>query len=86
MRRAAAMPAAPAPITTISAVRGGGAAARAAPPKEAAVSAADPERKPRRVIVMAWFPEKLGRRRNTLANLPHLPKRGKFAAGKINHE
>ena len=57
MRRAAAMPAAPAPITTISASRGNG-AARARPPRTgAAAKPADAERKSRRVIVMSWFPE-----------------------------
>ena len=57
MRRAAAMPAAPAPITTISASRGKG-AAPARPPDNAGVaaSAADADRKWRRVIVMSWFP------------------------------
>ena len=62
-RRAAAMPAAPAPITTISASRGIGAALAANGRINAA--AAEPAISPRRVIVMttflarfqAWFPD-----------------------------
>ena len=57
MRRAAAMPAAPAPITTMSASRGNGAPHARAPSAGAAASAADAERKSRRVIVMSWFPK-----------------------------
>jgi hypothetical protein len=57
MRRAAAIPAAPAPITTMSASRGNGAAQARAQSAGAAANAADAERKPRRVIVMSWFPE-----------------------------
>ena len=56
-RRAAAMPAAPAPITTMSASRGNGAAHARARIGGVAANAADAERKPRRVIVMSWFPE-----------------------------
>ena len=56
IRRAAAMPAAPAPITTMSASRGSG-AAPARPPKTGVTARpADADRKSRRVIVMAWFP------------------------------
>ena len=57
IRRAAAMPAAPAPITTMSASRGNG-AAPARPPEKTGVAAkpADADRKVRRVIVMSWFP------------------------------
>jgi hypothetical protein len=43
----------------MSAARGTGAAVRAEPAKGTAASAADPERKPRRVSVMAWFPKAL---------------------------
>ena len=57
MRRAAAMPAAPAPITTMSASRGNGAPKARAPRAGATAKAADAERKSRRVIVMSWFPE-----------------------------
>ena len=57
MRRAAAMPAAPAPITTMSASRGSGAPHARPPSRDALAMAADAERKPRRVIVMSWFPE-----------------------------
>ena len=57
MRRAAAIPAAPAPITTMSASRGIGAAHARPPMTGTLAKAADAERKPRRVIVMSWFPE-----------------------------
>ena len=57
MRRAAEMPAAPAPITTMSASRGSGAARAPAPNAGVTAKAADAERKSRRVIVMSWFPE-----------------------------
>src|ERR1019366_2046411 len=70
IRRAAAMPAAPAPITTISASRGNGAPHASAPKAGAAASAADADRKSRRVIVMSWFPE-LCRTEEPLVNLPH---------------
>ena len=56
MRRAAAMPAAPAPITTISASRGNGAPQERPESAGVVASAADADRKWRRVIVMAWFP------------------------------
>jgi hypothetical protein len=57
IRRAAAIPAAPAPITTISASRGNGAAIAPRPVKTGVTaSAADADRKSRRVIVMSWFP------------------------------
>jgi hypothetical protein len=51
------MPAAPAPITTMSASRGKG-AVPARPPKKTGTAArpADADRKVRRVIVMSWFP------------------------------
>ncbi|MGY4628428.1 hypothetical protein ACVWY3_006184 [Bradyrhizobium sp. USDA 4486] len=64
MRRAAAIPAAPAPMTTMSASRGSGAAvARESGIKTGiAAKAADAERKPRRVIVMSWFPGTCGER------------------------
>jgi hypothetical protein len=57
IRRAAAMPAAPAPMTTISASRGSGAAPARAPQKTGVTARpADADRKVRRVIVMSWFP------------------------------
>jgi hypothetical protein len=59
-RRAAAIPAAPAPITTMSASRGKGAAV--ARRTGAAAMAADADRKLRRVIVMSWFPGTCGER------------------------
>jgi hypothetical protein len=68
------MPAAPAPITTISASRGSGAPHAAVRSAGATASAADADRKLRRVIVMTWFPKTLKSRRNTeeqLVNLPH---------------
>ena len=71
MRRAAAMPAAPAPITTMSASRGSGARPRAPAEDRRDRKAADADRKSRRVIVMSWFPE-LEEMREQLANLPHL--------------
>jgi hypothetical protein len=53
------MPAAPAPITTMSASRGND-APRAGPPSAGVIArAADAHRKSRRVIVMSWFPELL---------------------------
>jgi hypothetical protein len=57
IRRAAAMPAAPAPITTISAWRGNGAPDARQPRAGATAIAADADRRSRRVIAMSWFPE-----------------------------
>ena len=74
IRRAAAMPAAPAPITTMSASRGSGAPHALPQSDGVAANAADAERKPRRVIVMSWFPKAL-KKRERVANLPH-PTRG----------
>src|SRR6266702_5816040 len=65
-RRAAAIPSAPAPITTMSASRGKVAAV--ARRTGIAAKAADADRKLRRVIVMSWFPETCGEREQ-LANL-----------------
>jgi len=65
-RRAAAIPAAPAPITTMSASRG--MVAAVARRTGIAAKAADADRKLRRVIVMSWFPETCGEREQ-LANL-----------------
>jgi len=72
IRRAAAMPAAPAPITTMSASRGNG-AAPARPPEKPGVTAnaADADRKWRRVIVMSWFPGP-ERSENSQRTVPHL--------------
>jgi hypothetical protein len=50
------MPATPAPITTISTSRGNGAALPGLKVDDDA-NTAEAERKPRRVIVMAWFPK-----------------------------
>jgi hypothetical protein len=51
------MPAAPAPITTMSASRGNGAPqAQGARPAKTA-NAADADKKSRRVVVISWFPE-----------------------------
>jgi len=72
-RRAAAMPAAPAPTTTISASRGKGAAAMRKGAQTA--SAEEPARKPRREIVISWFP-KFDDLREHPANLPHRSRGG----------
>jgi len=56
-RRAALMPAAPAPITTMSASRGSGAAHALFPGPGTIAEAAAADSKSRRVIFMAWFPK-----------------------------
>src|SRR6478735_8133158 len=56
-RRAAAIPAAPAPITTMSASRG----TAAKPERGATMAAAVPDRNARRLIVILWFPKLCGR-------------------------
>jgi len=59
----------------MSASRGNAAARAAAPSAGAIAKAADADRKSRRVIVMAWFPEllEIGEQ---LVNLPHPGRRG----------
>jgi len=72
IRRAAAMPAAPAPITTMSASRGNGAAPTRAPQKTGVTARpADADRKVRRVIVMSWFPGP-EKSENSWRTVPHL--------------
>jgi len=57
IRRAAAIPAAPAPTTTTSASRGTGTARTPAANIGVSARLADAVRKARREIVMSWFPE-----------------------------
>ena len=79
IRRAAAMPAAPAPITTMSASRGNGAAATRPVNAGLTARAADADRKLRRVIVMSWFPgtcRKSMEKENSQRTVPYLTVRG----------